>query len=96
MTVHPHHAAPSHRRRIGAWGAAALLVLSPLLAMQVTEEVDWGVFDFIAAAVLVGGLGLAWEVTARVTRSRARRRVMAATLAAVFLLIWAELAVGVF
>lgn len=78
------------------WASAALLILMPLLAMQVTEQVNWGVFDFVAAAMLIGGLGLGWELILRTTRSRAWRRAAAVALAAAVLLIWAELAVGIF
>jgi hypothetical protein len=36
----------------------ALILLVPLVAMQFTDEVDWGVADFVAAGVLLGGAGL--------------------------------------
>jgi hypothetical protein len=36
----------------------AFILLLPLVAMQFTDEVDWGVFDFVAAGVLLGGGGL--------------------------------------
>jgi hypothetical protein len=36
----------------------ALVLLVPLVAMQFTDEADWGVFDFVFAAVLLGGTGL--------------------------------------
>ena len=36
----------------------ALLLLVPLVLMLVTNEVRWGVFDFVLAAVLLGGTGL--------------------------------------
>jgi hypothetical protein len=38
--------------------ATALILLLPLVAMQFTDEVDWGVADFAAAGVLLGGTGL--------------------------------------
>src|SRR6476620_4818144 len=43
-----------------AWGGAALLLLLPLAAMQVTDEVDWGPGDFALAGTLVVGVGLAF------------------------------------
>jgi len=46
--------------------ATAFILLLPLVAMQVTEEVDWGVFDFVAAGALLGGGGLLLhEIAAR-------------------------------
>jgi peptidoglycan/LPS O-acetylase OafA/YrhL len=38
--------------------AAALILLLPLVAMLFTNQVDWGVFDFVFAWVLLGGAGL--------------------------------------
>jgi NhaP-type Na+/H+ or K+/H+ antiporter len=38
--------------------ATAFILLLPLVAMQITDEVDWGVGDFVAAGVLLGGAGL--------------------------------------
>jgi hypothetical protein len=36
----------------------ALILLLPLVGMQVTDEVDWGVADFVLAAALLVGTGL--------------------------------------
>jgi hypothetical protein len=36
----------------------AFILLLPLVAMQFTDEVDWGVADFVVAGVLLGGSGL--------------------------------------
>jgi hypothetical protein len=36
----------------------AFILLLPLVAMQFTDEVDWGVADFVLAGVLLGGSGL--------------------------------------
>jgi hypothetical protein len=38
--------------------ATALILLLPLVAMQFTNEVDWGVADFVVAGALLGGTGL--------------------------------------
>jgi hypothetical protein len=38
--------------------ATAFLLLLPLVAMQITDEVDWGVADFAFAGALLGGTGL--------------------------------------
>jgi hypothetical protein len=38
--------------------ATAFILLLPLVAMQITDEVDWGVGDFVFAGVLLGGAGL--------------------------------------
>jgi hypothetical protein len=38
--------------------ATAFILLLPLVAMQLTDEVDWGVADFVIAGALLGGTGL--------------------------------------
>jgi hypothetical protein len=80
--------------RIGGWGFAALLLLAPLVAMQFTREVNWTGFDFLFAAVLIGGVGLLLELAARMTRNFAYRAGVGAALAAAFLIVWVNGAVG--
>jgi hypothetical protein len=38
--------------------ATAFILLLPLVAMQITDEVDWGLADFAFAGGLLGGTGL--------------------------------------
>jgi hypothetical protein len=45
--------------------ATAFILLLPLVAMQFTDEVDWGVADFVFAGALLGGTGLLLETAAR-------------------------------
>ena len=81
--------------RVGPWVLAALLWLLPLAAMQVTDEVDWDLFDFVLiGALLFGGCGL-YELGARATRSVAHRLAMGVAIGGSFLLIWINLAVGI-
>jgi hypothetical protein len=49
--------------RVALVTTAVLLV--PLVAMQFTEEVDWSLFDFAFAAVLLGGTGFLIELAVR-------------------------------
>lgn len=80
--------------RVALWSAAGLLLLAPLVAMQFTTEVRWDETDFIFAGVLIGVVGLACELTVRMTRNAAYRAGVAAALAASFLIVWANGAVG--
>lgn len=81
--------------RVAGWSLAALLLLLPLVAMQFTREVNWTPFDFAFAAVMIGAVGIAFEVTIRTTRNIAYRGAVAIALAAAFLLIWINAAVGI-
>jgi len=81
--------------RIAGWSFAALLLLLPLVAMHFTAEVNWTASDFAVAAVMIGAVGTAFEVTVRATRNTAYRGALAIALAAAFLLIWINGAVGI-
>lgn len=93
MTNHDSQGSWSWIRPI-AWGAAALLILLPLIAMQFTREVNWTVGDFVFASLLIGGVGLAAELAVRISSSWSYRAGAALGLAAGFFLIWANGAVG--
>jgi hypothetical protein len=45
--------------------ATACILLLPLLAMQITDEVDWGLADFVLAGALLGATGLVLELAVR-------------------------------
>ena len=85
-----------NRWRVAGWGLAGAILLVPLVAMAFTAEMNWGAEDFLAAAILLGGFGLAFELAVRVTRSRLIRMVTGLVLGTLLLLVWAELAVGLF
>jgi uncharacterized membrane protein YfcA len=74
----------------------AAILLVPLVAMQFTNEVNWGVGDFITAAGLLIGAGLAYELAARRVQNPRQRVFVAIGVTGVLLLVWAELAVGIF
>ena len=83
------------RWRIAAWAAAALLLLLPLFAMQVTDQVVWDVADFAFFGALLVGAGVTYELAARKTGNTAYRAAVGVALAAAFILVWVNLAVGV-
>ena len=74
-------------------GADALAL--PAAAMLFTPEVRWGPEDFVAAALLLGALGLGVEVIARARLKPAPRAALLTALMLVVALIWAEAAVGI-
>lgn len=72
-----------------------LLLLVPLVAMQFTAEVNWTPVDFLVMGTLLFGTGSLFVLTAR----RVPRRYwlpIGLLLGLGFLLLWAELAVGIF
>jgi hypothetical protein len=76
--------------------ATVLFLLIPLIAMQFTDEVVWGLFDFAIAALLLLSSGFAYWLIARNLSSTATKAIIAAVLLLAFVLIWMELAVGIF
>lgn len=81
--------------RVVAWGLAAALWLAPLVAMQFTREVDWDVFDFVVfGAMLLFALGC-YEIVSRMSPNRSYRAGVGVAVVAGFLLVWANLAVGI-
>lgn len=85
-----------NKRLTGILLTVVFLLLVPLIAMLFTNEVKWSLFDFVVAGALLLGTGLLCEfVMRKVTKTGYRIAICAAILAAL-LLIWVELAVGIF
>jgi hypothetical protein len=80
--------------RILGWGSAILLILTPWVAMQFTQEVQWDGADFIFATVIFGIIGALVELTVLLTRNWASRAGGFVAILAGFLVFWSNLAVG--
>jgi hypothetical protein len=86
-----------HNRNIFAWLAVATLcfLLIPLVAMQFTDQVNWGMLDFIVMGVLLFSTGVVYIFAARKLPKKFRLVIGIISLL-VFVFLWIELAVGVF
>jgi hypothetical protein len=73
----------------------AFILLLPLLAMRLTNEVSWSAFDFVVAGALLFGSGLAYEWIAGKGGNAAYRAAVGVAVAAALLLVWINLAVGI-
>ena len=85
-----------HKRLLIIVITTVVLLLIPLIAMQFTEEVNWTVLDFMVAGVLLFGIGVIFELVIRKIKNIKHRSIIHVALMIAFLLIWAELAVGIF
>ena len=74
----------------------ASLLLIPFIAMQFTNEVNWSVFDFLVMGVLLTGVGVLFDVVLRKVPNKNNRIAIITIIIIAFLLVWAELAVGIF
>jgi hypothetical protein len=73
-----------------------LLLLIPFIAMQLTDQVNWSLFDFIVAGVLLLTTGLLCELVFRKIKKIQHRIILCVAILVVLFLIWIELAVGIF
>lgn len=85
-----------NKRLFGIVLTVALLLLVPFIAMQFTKEVNWSPFDFGLAGVLLFGTGLMFELLLRKVKNSSYRIALCVLLLAGLLLVWLELAVGIF
>jgi Kef-type K+ transport system membrane component KefB len=85
-----------NKRGIGIVLTVVFLLLIPLIAMQFTNEVNWNQSDFVVAGVLLLGTGLICELVMRKVKKTNHRIILCAVILAALLLIWIELAVGLF
>lgn len=84
-----------NRWRTGAWTGAALVLLLPLAAMLLTDEVNWDPADFAVFGAMLLAAGGTFEAAARTTANTAYRAATGIALATAFVLVWMNLAVGI-
>ena len=75
--------------RVIGWGTAAFLLLLPLVT-----NAPWTLSDYIFAGVLFAAVGGVFELAVRLSRNHSYRAAVAFALAAAFLIVWANGAVG--
>lgn len=76
--------------------AVTLLLLIPLIAMQFTNDVKWTVLDFIVAGVLLFSAVLMCAFVIIKVKKVKYRIIICMALLTALLLIWLELAIGIF
>ena len=81
--------------RVAGWGLLATLLALPAVAMQFTTEVSWTALDFIMMGIMLGVLGVGFELLIRFSTNWWHGVGMAVGLVTAFLLIWVNLAVGI-
>ena len=85
-----------NKRLVIILSVVAIPLLVPLIVMQFTNEVSWTLFDFIVAAFLLFIAAMAVGLIIRKVKDKTYRIIFSAVVLALFLLIWAEIAVGIF
>jgi hypothetical protein len=72
------------------------ILLIPLIAMQFTEEVNWGGFDFGIASILLFLAGVGCDFAIRKATKLSGKVIWIGIILGIAALIWIELAVGLF
>ena len=72
------------------------LLLIPLIGMTITDEINWSVFDFIIMGFLLILLSIGINFVIKHVKNLKNRFLYIGILVLIFMLIWAELAVGIF
>ena len=68
----------------------------PLLAMKFTEDVNWSIYDFVVMGFLLLFFSLGIDVTMKKVKNENVKILYVVLTILIFLLIWAELAIGIF
>ena len=72
------------------------LLIIPLLGVILTNSVEWSMFDFLLMGSLLLVLGIGIELTSLNFKQLNTRIAIISFIILLFLLIWIELAVGIF
>ena len=73
-----------------------LLLLIPLVGTLVFNEVNWSFFDFIVMGILILSFSFGIKQVLKTTKNINYRILIIIVILILFLLIWAELAAGIF
>ncbi len=73
----------------------ALILMIPLIAMQISDEWNWDLFDFVFAGTLLFGAGLTYELVANKGGTAAYRSAVGLAVATALILVWVNAAVGI-
>jgi hypothetical protein len=72
----------------------AIILMIPVVGMQVSDEWNWTLFDFVFAATVLFGTALTYELVSRKGDSVAYRVAVGVAVVTALLLVWVNAAVG--
>ena len=84
------------QRSIAIYATALTFLAIPLIGMQFTNEINWSGFDFLIAGVLLIITAFGINTILNNVKLDSKRFLYIAIVLIVLILIWAELAVGIF
>jgi len=78
------------------YSVAATILSLPLIAMQFTAEVNWAASDFLIMGALLFATAFAVDLVLKKVKTFKSRLILVFGILALLILIWAEMAVGIF
>ena len=72
------------------------LLLIPLIGSAITDEINWSPFDFIIMGSLIIFLSIGINFVSNRAKNLKNQILYTGILVLIFMLIWAEFAVGIF
>lgn len=72
------------------------ILMIPLIGTLTTDSVNFQLGDFIVAGILIFSTGMTIDLTAQRLRNNKYRYWIVTLIIVLFLLVWAELGVGIF
>ena len=85
-----------YKRLLGIFIFVFIILLIPLTAMLFTNDVSWDLNDFVVAGILLLLTGFTLELILRKVKTKRNRLLLSTFVLILLLLIWLELAVGIF
>jgi hypothetical protein len=74
-----------------------VLLCIPLIEMMDgNSQVNWSIFDFIVAFILLTAVGFSMEWVFRKIQNKRYKIALSILILSLFILLWGELAVGIF
>ena len=73
-----------------------LILIIPLVGTILSDQIDWGILDFLVMGIILLILGIALSAVSQKIKNSKKRLFYNFIIILVFFLIWAELAVGIF
>ena len=67
-----------------------------LLLNFISDEFDWNIFDFSVLIIMMIFTAALFEIATRTAKTKKNQKILFIFIVIIFLLIWAELGVGIF
>ncbi|UQB68495.1 hypothetical protein [Epilithonimonas zeae] len=85
-----------HQRSILLYSIPFVILSIPLIAMQFTKEVNWAFSDFLIMGILLFATVFTIDFVLKKIKTLKSRLILVVGILALLVLVWAELAVGIF